>query len=171
MDEIKELIELSKVGFVGDLDNFFFSLILVKKIDFLNDLDERNDIEEKRILELESLWNLKYKNIYHTHLNDSYFPPYYDDYRKNNNYPCEWYTFLMEKTPDENLLKKMPNKFFSDKIILNHIKIKLIVLQYFKELSDDFDTKITPLNTIVYQNINKQICDWERYMNMMNRKN
>ena len=150
---VKDLIELGNSELQSNLDNYFLSMLIANELDLQNDMEDDSDSEYDSDIhqQLKILWESKYKQIYNFEQSNSYHPPYYGE----DHYPYDWMIFMMEKAPIDS--KNLNNTHF-----LNHAKVKLLVLQHFKELSSDFDVSITPLNSIVYQHIDKQISDWTK---------
>tara|TARA_R100001163_G_C5068282_1_gene208326 strand:- start:10116 stop:10640 length:525 start_codon:yes stop_codon:yes gene_type:complete len=168
-DISEKLIELGKCFFISDLDNYFLSMLIAKQIDLMDE-DEEDTYDPEIVEQLNSLWIGKFEDIFnlHKYMNDSYNPPYRDSLRRDpKNMPFEWYTYLMEKTPPNCSIKDISTKYKKNTIqsIINHAKLKLLVLQHFDGLSPDFNNQTCPLNTIVYQNIERQISDWTECVN------
>lgn len=172
-DYRKTLLELAICRqHASHLDQYFLSMLIASELDVQNDLDNDNDSNYDRIFhkQLQYQWISKYEDIYalKRYNSESYYPPYYDDNRDPKKMPFDWSMFLMEKAPSLENIKIISHNNNLENII-NHAKLKILILDHYKDLSDDFNTKVDPLNIIVYQNIDQQISDWKICLDELNK--
>jgi len=163
MSYVEDLLELGEFGFPYCFsDRYYLSFLIAHQLDLIEDeSDSGNELNQK----LNEIWDSKYKEEYHNPYIDSwlYIPYYRDDIVEDDKMPNNWYCFMMEKAPSVDLA----NPIEIDKGIIYHAKLKIIVLQYYNDLSYDFNNKTTPLNEIVYKNIEQQIEDWKNWLKVL----
>lgn len=159
-----ELVELAKKEHYN-IDYIYLSFLIVTKIDNYDSDEDHCSNDNDEINELNNLWKLKYESIYHNNDKNKYFPCYNDNVTsKDNDYGLLFVNYIFEKIPKPNDFKIICDEIeekWGESIyeryssIINHLEVKLLVIEHYIFVSSDHDNTIFFELTNVFEKLNK----------------
>ncbi len=155
INEYKDLIQLAKQSHTH-VDEILLSHLIAMAsdsiLDYLDESDNESESEEYKIYkeEINILWEKRYKNIYCNDCARFGLPLYRDEWIEEDNldYGSLWVLYIKEQCLNkeqyemhcdkiEHIINNYNETFLYD-ASLNHIRVKLLVLEHYKKVKNDF---------------------------------